>query len=270
MRFAKMQATGNDFVLVEADAERDWSRLATSMCDRHFGVGSDGLILLTSSQVADLGMRFFNPDGSEAEACGNGLRSLTKYAVDRGYPQALTVETLGGVRKVQAGGGLVRVDMGVPILSAKEIPVATEGELDIIRDYPIVVDDRRLLLTCLSLGNPHAVCFPEEPVADFPLVEVGPKVENHPAFPQRVNFEVANVASRKKIVARVWERGAGQTLSSGSGACAVVVAAHLHDRVDDPVDVILPGGTLTIEWDGAGKVMLSGPAELVFLGEWPD
>ena len=270
MRFAKMQATGNDFVLVEADAERDWPRLARSMCDRHFGVGSDGLIVLTSSQVADLGMRFFNPDGSEAEACGNGLRSLTTYAVGRGYPQALTVETLGGVRKVQASSGLVQVDMGVPILSPKEIPVAAEGALDIIRDYPVVVDDRTLLLTCLSLGNPHAVCFPEEPVVDFSLVELGPKVENHPAFPNRVNFEVANVASRKKLVARVWERGAGQTLSSGSGACAVVVAAHLHDRVDDRVDVTLPGGTLTIEWDGAGKVMLSGPAELVFMGEWPD
>jgi len=270
MRFAKMQAAGNDFVLVEADAERDWSRLARSMCDRRFGVGSDGLILLTPSQVADLGMRFFNPDGSEAEACGNGLRSITRYAVEQGYPPALTIETPGGLRKVQASSHVIQVEMGAPVLRAKDIPVATDEELDIIKDYPIVVDGRRLLLTCLSMANPHAVCFPEEPVADFPLVDLGPKVENHPAFPHRVNFEVANVASRKKVVARVWERGAGQTLSSGTGACAVVVAARLHELVDDHVDVILPGGTLTIDWAGAGKVMLSGPAELVFLGEWPD
>jgi diaminopimelate epimerase len=270
MRFAKMQATGNDFVLVEADAEHDWPHLARSMCDRRFGVGSDGLILLTPSQVADLGMRFFNPDGSEAEACGNGLRSLTKYAIHRGYPRALTVETAGGVRKAQVGSLLIQVEMGVPVLRPTDIPVATEEELDIIRDYPIVVDGRRLLLTCLSMANPHAVCFPEEPVADFPLVDLGPKVENHPAFPHRVNFEVANVSSRKEITARVWERGAGQTMSSGTGACAVVVAARLHDLVDDHVDVILPGGTLTIDWDGTGNVTLGGPAELVFLGEWPD
>ncbi len=270
MKFAKMQATGNDFVLVEADTERDWPQLAKSMCNRHFGIGADGLILFMPSKVADLYMRFFNPDGSEAEACGNGLRCITRYAIDKGYANELTVQTQGGVRKVQAQGKQIQVDMGIPGLKADEIPMLIDEKLDIILDCPINVEDRILPLTCLSMGNPHAVCLLEEPVADFPLLELGPRVENHPAFPQRVNFEVANVSDRKKIVARVWERGVGETLACGSGACAVAVAARLHNRVDSHVDVTLPGGTLTIDWDGVSKVILTGPAELVFLGEWPD
>ncbi len=270
MKFAKMQATGNDFVLVEADMERDWPNIAKSMCDRHFGIGADGLILLTSSQVADLNMRFFNPDGSEAEACGNGLRCITRYAIDKGYAKELTIETQVGVTKVQALGKQIQVDMGVPSLKADEIPMLIDDKLDIILDYAINFESRILPLTCLSMGNPHAVCFLDEPVADFPLLKLGPRVENHPAFPQRVNFEIANINNRKEIEAKVWERGAGETLSCGSGACAVAVAARLHDRVDSHVDVTLPGGTLTVDWDGVGKVMLSGPAELVFLGEWPD
>jgi diaminopimelate epimerase len=270
MKFAKMQATGNDFVLVEADTERDWPHVAKSMCDRHFGIGADGLILFMPSKVADLYIRFFNSDGSEAEACGNGLRCITRYAIDKGYANELTVQTQGGIRKVQAQGKQIQVDMGVPGLKADEIPMLVDEKLDIILDYPIKVEDRILPLTCLSMGNPHAVCLLEEPVADFPLWKLGPRVENHPAFPQRVNFEVANISDRKKIVAKVWERGVGETLSCGSGACAVTVAARLHDRVDNHVDVTLPGGTLTVDWDRVSKVMLSGPAELVFLGEWPD
>ena len=270
MRFAKMQATGNDFVLVEADTERDWPHVAKSMCDRHFGIGADGLILFMPSKVADLYIRFFNSDGSEAEACGNGLRCITRYAIDKGYANELTVQTQGGIRKVQAQGKQIQVDMGVPGLKADEIPMLIDEKLDIILDYPIKVEDRILPLTCLSMGNPHAVCLLEEPVADFPIWKLGPRVENHPAFPQRVNFEVANISDRKKIVAKVWERGVGETLACGSGACAVTVAARLHDRVDNHVDVTLPGGTLTVDWDRVSKVMLSGPAELVFLGEWPD
>jgi diaminopimelate epimerase len=270
VKFAKMQATGNDFVLVEADKERDWRQLATSMCNRHFGIGADGLILVNSSEVADLHMRFFNPDGSEAEACGNGLRCLTRYAIDRGYARDLAVQTQGGIRKVGVSGSLFQVNMGTPIFKAEEIPMLVDDKLDIILDYPIAIADRELPLTCLSMGNPHAVCLLDEPVADFPLLELGPRVENHPAFPQRVNFEVANISDRKKIVAKVWERGVGETLSCGSGACAIAVAARLHDRVDSHVDVILPGGMLTVEWDGVSEVMLSGPAELVFWGEWPD
>lgn len=269
MRFTKMQATGNDFILIEPDVELDWTGVARSLCDRHFGIGADGLILFMPSRVADLHMRFFNPDGSEAEACGNGLRCFTRYAVGRGHPARLTVETLGGLRQVQASGELIQVDMGPPSFAASEIPVLAGEKVD-ITNVPLVIDAERLLFTCLSLGNPHAVCFPEQAVAEFALEQVGPKVEHHPAFPHRVNFEVANVVARDRIAARIWERGAGQTLSSGSGACAVVVAAHMHQLVDDHVDVMLPGGMLTIDWDGASNVMLSGPAEIVFTGEWPD
>lgn len=271
MKFAKMQATGNDFILIEAgEEERDWPSLAISMCNRHFGVGGDGLILVLPSKAADIAMRVFNPDGSEAEACGNGLRCLARYAIDRGYAKELAVETLEGIRKVRARGRLIQVDMGMPRFKAEEIPILAELQVDIIIDYPLAVGGQKLLLTCLSMGNPHAVCFSDEPVANFALWDIGPIVENHPIFPNRVNFEVANVLSRKKVEARVWERGVGETLSCGTGACAIAVAARLHDRVGSQVDIILPGGTLTVDWDGVGEVTLSGPAELVFWGEWPD
>jgi len=272
MRFAKLEATGNDFVLIEAgEAERDWPQLAISMCRRHFGVGADGLILLLPSTGADLGMRMFNPDGSEAEACGNGLRCLARYAMEMGLAKGeLAVETPGGIRRVKALDEGIQVDMGVPHLRPEEIPVAVRYKVDIIKDYPLNVDDSELRLTCLSMGNPHAVCFLDEPVEGFPLFELGPKVESHPTFPNRVNFEIANVLSRTKVRARIWERGAGETLSCGSGACAVAVAARLHQRVDSDVDIMLPGGTLAVGWDGVGEVVLSGPAKLVFFGEWPD
>jgi len=278
MKFAKLQATGNDFILIDADEEHNWSPLAKAMCHRHFGIGADGLIVLLPSQVADLRMRLYNPDGSEAEACGNGLRCLARYAIDRGLVDAreLVVETLGGMRKVRPYGNLIQVDMGKPKFKADEIPMLIEEELDIILDYPIIVQGKKLLLTCLSMGNPHAVCFLDEPIANFPLAELGPVVEKHPLFPDRINFEVANVLSQKpteklqKIEARVWERGVGETLSCGTGACAVAVAARLHDRVAGDVDIILPGGVLTVAWDEVGEVMLRGPAEMVFQGEWPD
>ncbi len=270
MKFAKVEATGNDFILIEAgEMQRDWPQLAISLCQRHFGVGADGLILLLPSKVADLGMRMFNPDGSEAEACGNGLRCLAIYAMEMGMAEGeLAVETLGGVRRVKALKEGIQVEMGMPRLKPEEIPMLAQG-LDIIIDYPLAIQNRTLLLTCLSLGNPHAVCFLEEAVEGFPLLELGPEVENHPIFPNRVNFEIANVLDRKKVRARVWERGAGETLSCGSGACAVAVAARLHDAVESHVDIMLPGGDLTVDWDGVGEVMLSGPANLVFVGEWP-
>ncbi|GAI42540.1 unnamed protein product, partial [marine sediment metagenome] len=258
MKFAKLQATGNDFIFIDADEEHNWSPLAKAMCHRHLGIGADGLIVLLPSKVADLRMRLYNPDGSEAEACGNGLRCLARYAIDRGLVDAreLVVETLGGVRKVRPYENLIQVDMGKPKFKADEIPILIEEELDIILDYPIIVQGKKLLLTCLSMGNPHAVCFLDEPIANFPLAELGPVMENHPLFPDRINFEVANVLSRKptekleKIEARVWERGVGETLSCGTGACAVAVAARLHDRVAGDVDIILPGGVLTVDWDG--------------------
>ncbi|MDP2950510.1 MAG: diaminopimelate epimerase, partial [Chloroflexota bacterium] len=184
------------------------------------------------------------------------------------------VETPTGVLAAQVfgeGGTVeqVRVSMGRPRFAPEEIPVAVEAEPP-VKDLPLDVEGRRLGVTCLSMGNPHAVYFSARPVAEFPLEQIGPKVEHHPLFPQRVNFEVARVLSRDLMEARVWERGAGATLACGSGACAAVVAARLHYFVDDRVDIKLPGGTLAVEWDGVGEAYLAGPAERVFVGEWKE
>ena len=277
MNFDKLQATGNDFILIDArELKHDWSKLAAAICDRRFGVGADGLLLLFTSKAADFGMRMFNPDGSEAEICGNGLMCFAKYVIDHGLAdtQELAVETVAGIRKVKlyVVDGLVKqvqVDMGRPKFRPEEIPLS-RGKVDIIPilDYPIDIGEIKLLLTIISMGNPHAVCFIEEPVAHFPLSELGPSVEHHPIFPQRANFEVVNVLSRGQVRTRVWERGAGETLACGSGACAVAVAAQLHGYIDNHVNIILPGGTLSVEWDGKGEVWLSGSAESVFAGEW--
>jgi diaminopimelate epimerase len=277
MNFAKMHGTGNDFVLLEAQGdEQDWPRLAQAMCDRHFGVGADGLILVLPSSRADVRMRMFNPDGSEAEMCGNGLRCIVKYAVEGGLarPRAgrIDVETLAGVLAAQTSGDgrtveRVRVSMGVPRFAPADIPVLVEAQPPIV-DLPLEVAGHALRLTCLSIGNPHAVHFLDGPVAAFPLEEVGPLVEHHGLFPQRVNFEVAQVLASDRIEARVWERGAGATLACGSGAAATVVAARLRGLAKEIVDITLPGGTLGVEWDGRGEVYLSGPAERVFAGEW--
>ena len=277
MNFVKMQGTGNDFVLLGAQGdEQDWSRLAQAMCDRHYGIGADGLILVLPSSSADVRMRMFNPDGSEAEICGNGLRCVVKYAVDEGlaWPREgqLSVETSTGVLSAQVFGKKgaverVRVSVGVPRFAPQEIPVLVEAEPP-LKDMPLDIDGQRLAVTCVSLGNPHAVHFVDRPVEEFPLERIGPKVENHPLFPQRVNFEVARVLDRERMEARVWERGAGATLACGSGACAAVVAAHLYGMAGQRVDITLPGGTLVVEWDGVGECYLEGSAETVFVGEW--
>jgi diaminopimelate epimerase len=279
MNFTKLQGAGNDFVLVEADGRRlNWSKLAKAVCHRHFGIGADGLLLLSLDNNV-LKMRVFNPDGSEAEACGNGLRCLVKYALEKGMVSAkateISVETMAGIRKARLHSEgkttSIQTGMGEPKFSAKDIPLALESKpAEPILDYPLTIDDRKLALSFVSMGNPHAVCFVEKPVADFPLSLIGPKVEKHPIFPNRTNFEVARVISRKQIEARVWERGAGETLACGSGACAIAVLARRHGYTDNKVDIRLPGGTLSVEWDGRGEVFLNGPAEIVFSGEWPD
>lgn len=269
IKFTKMQATGNDFVVMEAKRNRNWGALATAMCNRRLGVGADGIILVMPSRKADIRMRMFNPDGSEAEACGNGTRCLARYAIDRGLVDGkeITIETLGGSRKARQLDDMIQVDMGEPIFKAGLIPVKLNR--DAVIDYPLTIGGRRLSLTCLSMGNPHAVAFIDEAVEDFPLETIGWKVENHPFFPKRVNFEIANVTSKNKIRARVWERGAGETLSCGTGACAIAVAARLHRFCGKKTNVALPGGTLMINWDGKSQVKLTGPAEEVFEGEWP-
>ena len=278
MNFVKLQATGNDFVLIDARGlERDWAALARDMCHRHFGVGADGLLLVLGSAAAPLRLRMFNPDGSEAEACGNGLRCFARYAIEGGLADGpeFGVETISGTRIVRAEAGQsVQVGMGAPIFTAVEIPVSVAGrdprDRSPVIDYPISVGSRDLIVSCLSMGNPHAVCFLAEPVDAFPLHEVGPQVEHHPMFPNRVNFGVVNVVSRKELSARVWERGVGETLSCGTGACAVAVVSRLKGLSEDTVDIKLPGGILTVTWDGAGEVLLSGPAQIVFGGEWVD
>jgi diaminopimelate epimerase len=277
VRFVKMHGTGNDFVLLEAQGdEKDWPRLSQAMCDRHFGIGADGLILALPSSRADVRMRMFNPDGSEAEMCGNGLRCIVKYAVEGGlaHPRGgrIHVETPAGVLAAETFGDgrtveRVRVSMGVPRFAPAEVPVLIEAEPPIV-DLPLEVGGHALRLTCISMGNPHAVHFLDGPVAEFPLEDVGPLVERHPIFPQRVNFEVARVLGRDRIEARVWERGAGPTLACGSGASATIVAARVRGSVGDGVDITLPGGTLGLEWDGRGDVYLAGPAQRVFAGEW--
>lgn len=282
MNFVKLQATGNDFILVDARRlKRDWAGLAKKICDRHFGVGADGLILVTTSKVAQLGMRIFNPDGSEAEVCGNGLRCLAKYAIDRQLVEGatLSVETLAGIKTLRATvlrGKVkrVKVSMGIPSFSVGDIVSNTssccEGAFDIIShvDYNLKINGQKLNVSLVSLGNPHAVMFVSEPVADFPLAKIGPRIENHPLFPQRINFEVARILDSRTIEARVWERGVGETFSCGSGACAVGALARYKGLTGSMVDIVLPGGKLTVFWDGVGEMTLTGPVEEVFTGEW--
>ncbi len=279
MRFTKLHGTGNDFIVIDARAiERDWSKLAIAICERHFGAGADGILLVKPSSTAALRMVLYNADGSEAEMSGNGMRCFVKYAVDRGLAQqqdgALAIETLAGVlttRVTLCDGRVesVRVGMGRPRFVPQEIPVAIEAEPP-IQDYPLQINGETIAVTCVSMGNPHAVHLIKTPVEGYPLLELGPIVEHHPLFPRRVNFGVARVLLRDRMEARVWERGAGETLACGTGVSAAMVAARLKGLVDDRVTIVQPGGALQLEWDGAGEVFLTGPAVEVYDGEWPD
>jgi diaminopimelate epimerase len=279
VKFLKMHGTGNDFVVLDGLRAplpvADWSTLARSLCDRHFGVGSDGVLIVEPSQRADFRMRMFNPDGSESEMCGNGIRCFAKYVYDAGMSRGreMAVETGAGVLNllVHAQNGTaerVTVSMGVPELRPARIPVAVDGE--IARDVPVEGVGADVCVTCVSMGNPHAVMFLDGPVAEFPLEQVGPRVEHHRLFPRRVNFEVVQPRSREELDARVWERGAGITLACGTGACAVAAAARVHGLIGDRVRVNLPGGSLEIEWDGQSEILMTGPAALVFEGDWPE
>ena len=283
MLFTKLQGLGNDFVLVDARGkDRDWSRLARAMCRLHFGIGADGLLILLHSEEADFRMRVFNPDGSEAEDCGNGLRCFVRYLVDHNMVSgdAFNIETLSGIRpakliKDEHNALKIQVGMGKPEFNPKNIPVALESgkgkTFDImLGNYPLEMSGRTLKLNFVSMGNPHAVSFIDEPVADFPLKNIGPAVEKYKLFPKGINFEVARVISRSRIEMRVWERGVGETLACGSGACAVAIAAQLLGICDAKVEVLLSGGTAEVEWNKKGEALLIGPAEPVFTGEWPE
>ena len=282
MKFTKMHGAGNDYVYIDARGiTEDWPELSRRMSDRHFGIGGDGIILVMDSQVADLKMRMFNADGSEGEMCGNGIRCFAKYAIEREIFQnsdsVLKVETLAGIRTVELvcrNGSVTgaKVAMGIPELRPDEIPVAlgyaTGNASGPVTDYPLSILDRQLKLTFVSMGNPHAVAFVNESVADFPLHAIGPMVEHHPIFPNRVNFEIVNLNGGGQVDARVWERGSGETLACGTGACAIAVASRIHGYSQGWLDINLPGGALTIAWDGEGEVYLEGPAREVFNGEW--
>jgi diaminopimelate epimerase len=279
MNFVKMQGAGNDFLLVETDDEaRDWADLAQAMCERHYGVGADGLMLVLPSLSADVRMRLFNADGSEAEVSGNGVRCLVKYVIERGLAQPregrLRVEAASGLLEAELfgeGGQVdrVRLSMGAPRFAPSEVPVLSDMAPPVI-DLPLEVDGETLAVTCLSMGNPHAVLFVDTPVADYPLDDLGPKVEHHPVFPARVNFGVGRMLGRHRMELRVWERGVGETLACGSGSSAAMVAARLKGLAGDRVDITQPGGLLTVEWDGGGEVYLTGGAEFVFEGEWAE
>lgn len=282
--FSKLQAVGNGYIVVDGrSGGHDWPRLARDMGRAHFGVGSDGLAVVERSSAAHVRMRIFNTDGSEAEMSGNGIRLFAKFVLDRRLVRLasgpLRVETGGGVREVhpifEAGAGspmrAARVAMGAPVFEAERIPVVAEG-LDParpVRDWPLSVAGRTLTVTCLSLGNPHAVALLEEPVETFPLHEIGPLVQGHAAFVNGINFEIANRLDDGSIRARIFERGEGETLASGTGSTASAVAARLRGWVGDRTRVHLPGGVLTVEWDGSGEAWLEGPAVHVFDGVWP-
>ncbi|HIY63708.1 MAG TPA: diaminopimelate epimerase [Candidatus Mediterraneibacter stercoripullorum] len=278
MKFTKMQGLGNDYVYVNCFSEKvpDPSELAVRISDRHFGVGSDGLILICPSDKADFEMVMYNADGSRGEMCGNGIRCVAKYVYDYGLTDktSISVETLGGIKYLDltVEGGkvkLVKVDMGRPILTPSEIPVEADGEQAV--DESIETDGKEYRMTCVSMGNPHAVIFVEEDVKDIPLEMIGPKFENHKRFPNRINTEFARVLDRKTVEMRVWERGSGETLACGTGACAVAVSCILNGMTEDNVTVKLLGGDLQIEWDREkDTVYMTGPAEVVFDGVWPE
>lgn len=289
MNFLKMQGTGNDFVVVDGltggSAARDWAAIAPSICDRHFGVGSDGLLVVEPSARADFRMRMFNPDGSEAEMCGNGIRCFAKYVYDRGLSSGkeMAVETGAGVLTLAVHGGgstaeRVTVSMGVPEFRPERIPVGVAGDraFDVPVDgvtVPVGGPDGRgwdVVVSCVSMGNPHAVMLLDGSVGDFPLEVVGPRVEHHRLFPRRVNFEIVSRRGPNELDVRVWERGAGITLACGTGACAVAAVARAKGLTGDRTTVYLPGGPLELEWDGRGEILMTGPAALVFEGTWPD
>jgi diaminopimelate epimerase len=271
-----MHGIGNDFVVVDCLAaalpEEDLPEISRRMNDRRFGIGGDGLILVLPSKVGNFRMRMFNPDGSEAEMCGNGIRCFARYVWDRKYAteQSLRIETQAGLKpvKILTRAGkveAVKVDMGMPRLRRSEIPMRGEDTERVVGES-LKVDGRKFDITAVSMGNPHVVVF-ENNVATLPIERYGPQIENHRSFPQRTNVQFVQVCNTSEIILRTWERGAGVTLACGTGACAAVVAGVLNDRTSKRVLVHLAGGDLQIEWTGDGRVTMTGPAEEVFEGE---
>ena len=276
MKFTKMHGIGNDYIYVNAFEEQveDPSALAIAISDRHFGVGSDGLVLIAPSEVADFQMLMYNADGSQGDMCGNASRCVAKYVYDRGLTNktVVTLETLAGIKTlhmtVKAGKvETVRVDMGEPITDCEKVPcLLGEG---MMRKVKITALDREFEITPVNTGNPHGVIFLDEPVEEFDLHRYGPVLECHPAFPKKANIEFVNVLSRDRLRMRVWERGSGVTLACGTGSCAVLVAANINGLCEKRATIVLDGGELVDEWDEeTGHVFMNGPATDVFDGEY--
>lgn len=275
MKFTKMQGLGNDYVYVNCVEKKleNASQIAIAVSDRHYGIGSDGLILINSSEVADFEMEMYNADGSRGEMCGNGIRCVGKYVYDYGLTDKthVTIETLAGIKylDLQVENGKVeqvRVNMGSPLLKPEEIPIALEGENVI--DVPISINDTVYRMTGVGMGNPHTVVFLDD-IEQMKIEEIGPKFENHSYFPNRVNTEFVKVIDRTHVKMRVWERGSGETLACGTGACAVAVACILNGLTEEDVTVSLLGGDLQIQWERKENIVyMTGPAEVVFEGEW--
>lgn len=280
MMFFKMQGLGNDYVYIDCINGKepiDIKNLTNRLSNRHFGVGSDGLILLCKSKVADLKMRMFNSDGSEAQMCGNGIRCVAKLAYELGLicEEITTIETLSGIKtlKLNIVNGKVKtveVDMGAPILEATKIPVSSSAKIEDKKvKAEVKVKNKKIELTCVSMGNPHAVTFVNN-IKNFKVAEYGPILENADIFPEKANIEFVEVVDKNNIKMRVWERGSGETLECGTGACSSVVASRLNGYTDRKVNVQLLGGNLEIEWKPNNHVYMTGPAVTVFKGEWID
>ncbi len=285
MKFTKMHGIGNDYVYVNGFEEKvdDPAKVSEFVSDRHMGIGSDGLIMINPSKQADFEMAMYNADGSRGEMCGNGIRCVAKYVYDYGLTDKtqISVETLGGIKyldlTVEDGKvALVKVDMGAPELQAEKIPIVMEGyesgtgEEGTVVDAPIEVDGKVYHMTGVSMGNPHDVIYldEEETLKDLEIEKIGPKFENHKRFPKRINTEFVKVLDRSTVEMRVWERGSGETLACGTGACAVAVSSILNGFTDRELTVKLLGGDLKIKWDKeSGHVFMTGPATVVFDGE---
>lgn len=276
MLFTKVHGLGNDFILVNAClGERfpdDYATLAKEMCHRHFGIGADGLVLLLDSGVADVRIRIINSDGSEAEMCGNAIRCVAKYLYEHNIvrKEEIKIETLAGVivpQVIQKNGVVeaIKVDMGEPRLEREQIPML--GAAGRVINEPLELDGQRFYITAVSMGNPHCVIFVEDLNA-VPLQLIGPRMEQHPAFPKKTNVEFVQVINPQEVRMLVWERGAGPTMACGTGACAVAVAGVLNGLTEKKVTVHLPGGSLEIDWAEDGKLYMTGPAVEVFHGEY--
>ncbi|BDF35085.1 diaminopimelate epimerase [Lachnospiraceae bacterium] len=274
MRFTKMHGLGNDYVYVNCFEERiaNPPETARYVSDRHFGVGSDGLIMIKPSEAADFEMEMYNADGSRGEMCGNGIRCVAKYVYDYGLTDktSISVDTLGGIKyldlTVEDGKAvLVKVDMGKPILDPGQIPIVSAG--DSVIDEAVIVDGTEYRMTGVSMGNPHIVIYVDD-LNGLDMEKTGPKFESHERFPKRINTEFAHVIDRTTVEMRVWERGSGETLACGTGACAVAVASILNGYTEDEITVKLLGGDLMIRWDReSDKVYMTGPATVVYDGE---